>query len=101
MDQLQSCWGKLIPSYKLNIEIYDMHRLHFTIHLVPLSKPETFIDVLTLTETSVAGNPKVGFGVHKHFQASYPFAYFSEGASINIIKNRSSYLHPIPCYFPS
>lgn len=68
---------------------------------VSYSKAETFTDALALVETSVSGNPEVGLDVHKHFQASYPFAYFSEGASISIIKNRSSYLHPIPCYFPS
>lgn len=68
---------------------------------VSLSKAETFTYALALVETFVSGDPGVGLDVHKHFQASYPFAYFSEGASISIIKNRNSYLHPIPCYFPS
>lgn len=56
---------------------------------VSFSKAETFTDALALVETSVSGNPEVGLDVHKHFQASYPFAYFSEGASISIKKTEA------------
>lgn len=56
---------------------------------VPFSKAETFTDALALEETPVSGNPEVGIDVHKYFQASYPFAYFSEGASISIKKTEA------------
>lgn len=81
--------------FSCNVCISPVHKHHH-------QRQRTFTDALSLREAFNRQNSWVGFTItNTHFQASYPFAYFSEGASINIIKNRSSYLHPIPCYFPS
>lgn len=80
-----SCNVYILPSISITFNTIEHSQMHC--HREKLSIGKTREWDLLRTNT--------------HFQASYPFAYFSEGASINIIKNRSSYLHPIPCYFPS